>query len=70
MRYQVLVVGEPMQDFVDYMSAIDYAARHVYLAPEKGIAALNALKKGANFSYRYGFKEVHFTVEKIVNENR
>jgi len=60
-RYKVVVTGEPMQDFTDYMSAIDYAARHVYLPPEKGIAALNALKRGVDFSYSYGFKEAHLT---------
>lgn len=58
MRYQVIVTGQPMQDFTSVEAAIDYAARNVYLPWENGQKAIETLKDGKTFSYGYGFKDV------------
>lgn len=65
MRYKVVVTGEPMQDFINITSAIDYAARHVYLSWEKGQECYKALSEGKSYSYSYGFKEVEFIIDFI-----
>jgi hypothetical protein len=59
----VLVTDEPMQSFTSVVSAIDYAARHVYLPVEKGRACCKALNEGRPYAYSYGFKEVEIRVE-------
>lgn len=58
MRYQVIVTGYPMQDFTVIESAIDYAARHVYLPQDKGKKAKKALEAETPVAYSYGFKDV------------
>lgn len=58
MKYQVLVVGEPMQDFLSIKEAIDYASRHVYLSQDKGKELVKALENNKSVAYSYGFKEV------------
>jgi hypothetical protein len=58
MKYQVQVVGEPMQDFTSLNAAIDYATRHVYLPWEDGVKAYAELMEGRSYQYSYGFKSV------------
>ena len=60
--YKVIVVGEPEQTFTNIVAAIDYAARHVYLPLEKGHQCCKSLNEGKDYSYAYGFKEVHLSV--------
>lgn len=55
MRYQVQVLNDSLKEFDSIESALDYAARHVYLPWEQGQLALTRLKSGITYSYSYGF---------------
>jgi len=57
-RYQVYVENEPMQDFTNIDSAIDYASSHVYLDPKLGRAVKFELENNKSVKYSYGFKSV------------
>jgi hypothetical protein len=57
-KYQVIVSGEAMQDFLSLESAIDYAARHVYLPWKASLQGISLLLEGRVFRYGYGFKDV------------
>lgn len=60
-KYEVIVTGGSvqMQDFDNITSAIDYAARHVYLPWDASLKGIELLKKHKEFSYSYGFNEAH-----------
>jgi len=68
-RYEVFITGEPMQDFTDIGTAVDYVTKDVYMSLIIGdpvfnaltwLNALDAVKKLTNgeiFVYQYGFKQ-------------
>lgn len=60
-RYQVFISGEPMIEFDSIVSAIDYAARHVYQSSDRWEESTKSLKEGNKIYYCYGTKEVEIT---------
>lgn len=57
-KYLVTVEGGALQSFEHISSAIDYASRHVYLAPKHMDMLTAALREGQAYTYSYGLKSV------------
>jgi len=56
--YTVQIENLATQEFESINAAIDYAARHVYLAPRHLDMLEAALRGGQEYTYEYGFKAV------------
>lgn len=56
--YTVQIMNSAAQEFESINAAIDYAARHVYLAPRHLDMLEAALRGGQEYTYEYGFKAV------------
>lgn len=56
--YTVQIENSAAQTFDNINAAVDYATRHVYLAPRHFDSLDAALRGGQEYTYAYGFKTV------------